>query len=314
MKLIIQIPCLNEAGTIAETIADLPKEIDGVDEIEYLVIDDGSTDKTVDIVRDLGVHHVLSLGTNRGLATAFTRGKEYALANGADILVNTDGDNQYCGHDIPKLVKPIIDGSADLVVGNRPIVDHPEFGFAKKMLQVIGSAVLRFISKTSVRDAPSGFRAFSKETCQRLHVYSRFSYCMETLIQAGNSGLKVKSVDIRVNGKTRESRLFKSIPQYIYKTGSTMISMFVLYRPGRFFFVLGFIFFALSFALGIRYLYFSFTTLDGVGSSKTPSLTLLAISSGASFLLWTVGIIGELMKAQRKLSEEILFTMRKNGK
>ncbi len=235
MKLFIQIPCFNEEKTLAETVADLPKHIEGIDSIEVMIVDDGSTDRTVDVARECGVHHIVRLGSNRGLATAFRRGTEYALAQGADILVNTDADNQYCGADIPKLVEPVLKHEADLVVGCRPITDHPEFNPVKKLLQLAGSWTLRHISKTTARDAASGFRAFSRETLQRIFIHSKFSYCMETLIQAGNSGIRVASVDIRVNPKTRESRLFKSIPQYIKKSGGTMLAMFVLYRPGRFF-------------------------------------------------------------------------------
>ncbi|MCP3965720.1 MAG: glycosyltransferase family 2 protein [Lentisphaerae bacterium] len=212
MKLIIQIPCFNEENTLAETIADLPKNIPGIDKIEVMVVDDGCTDGTVSVAKSLGVDHIVRLGTNRGLATAFWRGIEHAMDHGADILVNTDADNQYCGADIAKLVQPVIEDEADMVVGCRPIAKHPEFKFLKKMLQLFGSWTLRKISKTNVRDAASGFRAFSREMCQRIFIHSRFSYCMETLIQAGNSGCRVASVDIRVNPKTRESRLFKNIP------------------------------------------------------------------------------------------------------
>ncbi|MDD3283113.1 MAG: glycosyltransferase family 2 protein, partial [Candidatus Cloacimonetes bacterium] len=205
MKLIIQIPCYNEENTIAQTVSELPKEISGISSIEYLVIDDGSTDKTIETARQAGVHHVISNGSNRGLGFTFMEGVRFCLAHGADIVVNTDGDNQYCGADIPLLVQPILSKAADIVVGCRPIKDHQEFSPFKKMMQSLGSFTLRMISKTSVRDAASGFRAFSRDTCMRLNVYSRFSYCMETLIQAGTSNLKVCSVDIRVNPKTRES-------------------------------------------------------------------------------------------------------------
>jgi len=314
VKLIIQIPCLNEAETLEETVRDLPEGIPGVDTIEYLVVDDGSDDGTADVARRLGVQHVLELRSNRGLATAFLSGVEYALAHGADIVVNTDGDNQYCGADIPKLVQPILDGQADLVVGCRPITDHPEFSWIKKILQQLGSWTLRYISKTTVRDAASGFRAFSRETCQRLFVYSRFSYCMETLIQAGNSRLRVLSVDIGVNKKRRESRLFKSIPQYIYRSGSTMISMFVLYRPGRFFFMLGSVNFAAALVLGLRFLYLTYwTPSPEPGRTYLPSLILLGMFAGTGVLPWMLGIIGEVMRAQRRLSEESLFLQRKQS-
>ena len=195
MKLIIQIPCLNEANTLAATIADLPKEIPGIDIIEYMIIDDGSTDDTVKVAKECGVHHIISHGSNRGLATAFTSGRDYALENGADILVNTDADNQYYGPDIALLVQPIIENKAEIVVGCRPIVKHPEFSPIKKLLQLCGSWALRKISKTTVRDAPSGFRAFSRQAMERIFIHSKFSYCMETLVQAGTTGMRVASVD-----------------------------------------------------------------------------------------------------------------------
>ncbi|HEY8240677.1 MAG TPA: glycosyltransferase family 2 protein, partial [Kiritimatiellia bacterium] len=193
MKLIIQIPCFNEAETLPATVRDLPKSIPGVDSIEVLVVDDGSTDNTAEVARGLGVHHVLGLGSNHGLARAFSLGIEQALRLGADIVVNTDADNQYCGADIPKLVQPILENHADIVVGSRPIADHPEFSATKKQLQLAGSRTLRWISKTTVRDAASGFRAYSREACLRNFIYSSFSYCMESLIQAGNMGLRVAS-------------------------------------------------------------------------------------------------------------------------
>ena len=315
MKLFIQIPCLNEEETLPQTLADLPREIDGIESIEYLVIDDGSTDRTVEVAEECGAHHVLRLGSNRGLATAFRMGVDYAVSHGADIVVNTDGDNQYCGEDIAKLVQPIINGSSDLVVGCRPIADHPEFTPVKKLLQLLGSATLRSISKTNVRDAPSGVRAFSRETCQRIFLYSKFSYCMETLIQAGNNGLRISSVDVRVNPKTRDSRLFKSIPQYIWKTGSTMVSMFVLYRPGRFFFTLCLPFLVGAFALGIRFLALVYW-IDPDNTERTyfPSLILLAVLATFGLGLAIAGVFAELIRSQRRLTEEVLYqTKRMNG-
>jgi glycosyltransferase involved in cell wall biosynthesis len=308
MKLFIQIPCLNEEETLPQTLADLPREIPGIDSIEYLIIDDGSTDRTVEVARECGAHHVLRLGSNRGLATAFRLGVDHALAHGADIVVNTDGDNQYCGADIALLVQPILQGRADLVVGCRPIVDHPEFGIVKKALQLCGSAVLRLISKTTVRDAPSGFRAFSREACLRIFLYSKFSYCMETLIQAGNNGLRITTVNIRVNPKTRDSRLFSSIPQYIWKTGATMVSMFILYRPSRLFMSMAAILFAASFALGIRFIYHVYLD-DFAEPTRTylPSVILLAVLALSGCLMVVVSILAELSRSQRRLTEETLY-------
>jgi glycosyltransferase involved in cell wall biosynthesis len=315
MRLYIQIPCLNEEDTLPQTLADLPREIPGIDEIHYLVIDDGSTDRTIEVARKCGAHHVLSLGSNRGLATAFRMGVDYALAHGADIVVNTDGDNQYCGADIAKLVEPILADRADIVVGCRPIVDHPEFGVLKKFLQLAGSWVLRLISKTTVRDAPSGFRAFSREACLRIFLYTRFSYCMETLIQAGNNGLRVTSVDIRVNPKTRDSRLFKSIPQYLWKTGSTMVSIFILYRPSRLFISLAIVFGAPALFFAGRFIWLVYLTSEPEPNrTYLPSLLVMAVLAITSFMLVVVAILAELSRSQRRLTEETLYQSRLHGK
>ena len=310
MKLFIQIPCLNEEATLPQTLADLPTHIDGIDEIEVMVVDDGSTDRTVEVARAHGVRHVVSHGSNRGLAAAFSSGRDYALAHGADILVNTDADNQYCGADIAKLVVPVLENKADIVVGCRPIVDNPEFSRVKKLLQLCGSWALRRISKTTVRDAPSGFRAFSRNALSRIFLHSRFSYCMETLIQAGTTGMRVSSVDIRVNPKTRDSRLFKSIPQYLRKTGGTMLSMFVLYRPGAFFSLLSTPFFLLATVLGVRFLLLVYAFPDPT-RTHLPSLILLAISAFAGFLCLLLAVLGSLLGANRRLSEEQLYLLRK---
>ena len=310
MKLIIQIPCLNEEQTLAQTIADLPSAIPGIDIIEYLVIDDGSTDRTVEVARKSGAHHILKLGTNRGLGFAFSAGIERALSLGADIVVNTDADNQYLGADIPVLLEPILNNEADLVVGCRPIKDHPEFSWTKKILQRIGSWALRSISRTEVRDAASGFRAFSRETCLKLFVHTRFSHCMETLIQAGNAHLRVAAVDIRVNPRSRPSRLFSTVFQYVMKSGGTILMMFCLYRPGSFFALLssGFLFLAL--ALGVRYSYLAFYLGEGLGR-HLPSLILLSIFAFWSVLFAALGIIGEITRVSRRVSEENLYLNRK---
>ena len=311
MKLIIQIPCLNEANTLAATIADLPKKIPGIDVIEYMIIDDGSTDDTVKVAKECGVHHIISHGSNRGLATAFTSGRDHALEHGADILVNTDADNQYYGPDIALLVQPIIENKAEIVVGCRPIVKHPEFSPVKKLLQLCGCWELRKISKTTVRDAPSGFRAFSRQAMERIFIHSKFSYCMETLIQAGTTGMRVTSVDIRVNPKTRESRLFKSIPQYLKKTGGTMLSMFLLYRPGAFFATLSIPFFLLSTILGIRFITLTYFIASSNDRTYIPSLILLAISAFAGFALLLLAIVGNLFRSQRRLAEEQIYLIRR---
>jgi glycosyltransferase involved in cell wall biosynthesis len=310
MKVIIQIPCFNEEMTLPATIRDLPKVIPGVDILEYLVVDDGSSDRTATVARELGAHHVLRLGSNRGLARAFANGLERALELGADIVVNTDADNQYCAADIPKLLAPILANQADMVVGSRPIVEHPEFGPVKKLLQLAGSWTLRHISKTTVRDAASGFRAFSREACQRLFIYSSFSYCMETLIQAGNRGLRVASVDIGVNPTTRPSRLFKSIPEYIRKQAGTMLTMFVLYRPGRFFSSLGILLMTGALAIGVRFLYLVYVTPEP-GRTHLPSLILLSVLALGGFLCFLLAVLGELIKSQRRIGEENLYLLRR---
>jgi glycosyltransferase involved in cell wall biosynthesis len=312
MKLVIQIPCFNEEHTLPQTIRDLPKSIPGIDQIEILVVNDGSRDRTAAVAQAAGAHHVLNLGTQRGLALAFTAGLDHALSLGADIVVNTDGDNQYMGADIPKLVEPILEGRADMVVGCRPIVEHREFSPLKKMLQLLGSWTLRAISKTTVRDAASGFRAFSRETCQRLFIYSRFSYCMETLIQAGNSNLRVDSVDIRVNPSTRPSRLFKSLPEYMWKSATTMIKMFIVYRPGGFFTLLASVPLAGALGLGLRFLWLVyFSPHPDPRRTYLPSLILLVVLALFAGLLFALAIIAELIRSQRLLSEEILYLRRR---
>jgi glycosyltransferase involved in cell wall biosynthesis len=306
VKLFIQIPCLNEEKTLPVVYADLPRKIEGIDEIEVLIIDDGSTDDTVKVAEKLGIKHILKLGTNRGLAYAFMSGINYSLEHGADIVVNTDGDNQYYGEDIAKLVQPIIEDRADMVVGSRPILKHKEFSLAKKFFQLLGSMTLRLISKTNIKDAPSGFRAISRKTGMKLYVYSRFSYTMETLIQAGNSNLRVRSVDVRVNPKTRDSRLFKNSFEHIRKSGSTITNMFVLYRPGRFFSIIGSLFLIPALVLGIRFIYLVFIHANpDPERTYIPSLILLAIFAFIGIFSFFLGIIGELIKQQRKLMEEV---------
>ncbi|MDI6774401.1 MAG: glycosyltransferase family 2 protein [Verrucomicrobiota bacterium] len=314
MKLIIQIPCFNEVKMLPEVIRDLPRMIESIDAIEFLVIDDGSTDGTAEKARELGVHHVLSLGTNRGLAQAFLHGIRYATEQGADIVVNTDGDNQYAGGDIPKLVEPILKNRADMVIGCRPIVRHPEFGAVKKFMQLAGSWALRRLSGLSVEDAASGFRAFSRQACFKFNLYTSFSHCAESLIQAGHLGLRVASAPVRVNPKTRDSRLFRSIPQYICRQGATMLMMFVLYRPGAFFFSIGSVWLAVAVGLGLRFLYLVYGGPAHVSAGRThiPSLIFLAVCATQGFLLWALGIVGELIRFHRRVAEENLLLARED--
>ena len=311
MKLIIQIPCFNEEGTLEQTLSDLPTEIPGISSIEVLVIDDGSSDGTSDVAMKCGVEHVLRLGSNRGLAKAFSSGVQYALEKGADVVVNTDADNQYKGGDIEKLVAPIVHNEADMVVGCRPIIDHPEFSKAKKSLQLFGSWTLRKVSKTTVRDATSGFRAFTRDTCLRMFVHSKFSYTMETLIQAGVNGARVTSVDIGINSKTRESRLFKSMPEFVFKTGLTILTMFIYYRPGVFFSLIGSLFMSFALMIGGRFIYLVYIAEPVVGRTYVPSLILLSILILTALLFYSLAVLGAILRSQRRVSEESVFLLRK---
>jgi glycosyltransferase involved in cell wall biosynthesis len=310
MKLIIQIPCHNEEHTLPQTFADLPTRIDGIDVIETQIVDDGSTDNTVEVAKKLGVTHIISFKNNKGLAAAFKAGAQHALEHGADILVNTDGDNQYFGGDISRLVKPIVDGQADIVIGCRPIKDHPEFSFIKKILQRLGSMVLRNISKTNVRDAASGFRAYSKTSLMHLNIYSSFSYCMETLIQAGLSNMKVDNIDIQVNPKTRDSRLFKSIFEYISRSGSTMVGIFLVYRAKKLFLLLSGITLLFSLILLGRYVIL-ISFMGANGSGFWPSVILSGVLLAISFQLLFTGILASLVSSNRMLLEEIKYRLAK---
>ena len=310
MKVIIQIPCYNEEATLPSTLADLPTEIDGVDIIEIQVIDDGSTDRTVQVAREHGVHHIVSFKQNRGLAAAFKAGIDNALLNDADILVNTDADNQYKGKFVPDLVAPIILCSADVVVGARPIDNNPQFSPIKKMFHKIGSWVLRSVSKTNVPDAASGFRAYSKQALLQTNIFSEFSYCMETLIQAGLHNLKITSVPIEVNFVTRPSRLFSNIAQYIFSSGKTIIQIFLLYRSSFFFTVLAVAtFFAASLLLARYLLLILF--FGGVGSHFWPSIVLAGVLLMFTVLFYMTGVLSSLIASNRVLSEEILYRLRR---
>ncbi|PCJ57068.1 MAG: glycosyl transferase [Planctomycetota bacterium] len=311
MKLIIQIPCFNEEKTLPQTFKDLPKEIDGIDVIEYQIIDDGSSDDTVRIANELGVHHIISFKHNKGLAAAFKAGVDNALKQNADILVNTDGDNQYYGPDIAKIVKPIVDGKSDMVIGCRPISDHPEFSFVKKQLQKYGSWTLRKISGTQAPDAASGFRAYSKHSLLHINVFSKFSYCMETLIQAGHLNLKIDYVPIRVNTKTRESRLFKNIIQYVFKSGKTMIDVFILYHSRIFFSIIGTICLTGSVFFLLRYLYMILYA-DASRTSFWPTIILSGVLLVVAFQVYLTGVLASLINSNRKLNEEVLYRLKES--
>jgi len=310
MKLIIQIPCFNEEKTLPSTLLDFPKNIQGVDIIETQVIDDGSTDATLEVAESLKVNHIVSFKRNRGLAEAFKAGVDNALINGADILVNTDGDNQYRGEDIPKLIKPILDGKADIVIGGRPIHTHPEFSLFKRIMQKVGSFVLRKISNTTVEDAASGFRAYSKNALLRMNIYSQFSYCMETLIQAGLSNLKIVCVDIRINKRTRDSRLFKNIFEYIWKQGKTMATIFLLYRANWIFNFIAINILLLSFFFVLRYMILTIF-FSAPAASFWPSIILSGALFIAAVLVFFAGILASLISSVRKLCEDINYRIKK---
>lgn len=308
MKLIIQIPCYNEEGNLESVLNDLPKKIPTIDIIETLIIDDGSTDRTVEVARKSGADHIVSLKTHRGLAKAFAAGIEYGLDQGADIIVNTDGDNQYKGEDIPKLIMPIIRGEADVVIGTRQIEKVPHFSFFKKKMQKLGSGIIRKLSKTPVEDATSGFRAFSKDAAMRINPLTEYSYTIESLIQLGNEKVKIVSVPIQVNQKLRESRLIKNTPSFIARQSLTLFRMYTVYKAFRVFMLLGMIV-ALPGLFGfIRFLYFYFT---GGGEGHIQSLIFSAVFIICGFFILILGIIAELVSSNRKMIETMMYKIRK---
>lgn len=310
MKLIIQIPCLNEEGTLPIVLADLPKELPGIDKIEVLVVNDGSTDRTVEVAWAHGVDHVVGFPQTKGLARGFMLGIESCLERGADIIVNTDADNQYNGADIARLVAPIIEGTADVVIGARPISTVKHFSLAKKMLQIMGSAVVKLVSGTQVQDAPSGFRAFSRDAALRLNVFSKYTYTLETIIQAGQKNMTVVSVPIRVNDDLRPSRLVRSIASYVRRSITTIIRMFVVYRPFRFFMILGGVVFAGGFAVGARFVYWY---LHGRGGGMIQSLILAAVLLMMGFHTMLLGFVADLLAVNRKLLEELQLAERRRS-
>jgi glycosyltransferase involved in cell wall biosynthesis len=302
MKLIIQIPCLNEAQTLSIALADLPKSIPGIDSIEILIIDDGSKDDTVAVARQHGVHHVVGFRQNQGLARAFMLGIESCLERGADIIVNTDADNQYCGADVEKLVRPILDGQADFVIGARPIENIEHFSPIKKLLQRLGSSIVRRVSDTDVADAPSGFRAISREVALMLNVFNGYTYTLETIIQAGQKQMTVLSVPIRVNGDLRPSRLVRSIPNYIKRSMVTMFRIFIVYQPLRFFLTVSVFPLIAGLAIAGRFLAY---LAQGHSEGHVQSLILSAVLLIVGFLTFLLAILGDLLSVNRRLLEEL---------
>lgn len=307
MKLIIQIPCFNESEHLPETVAALPTQVEGFNTVEYLVIDDGSSDDTSSVAKKCGVHHVVSHRTNKGLARAFETGLDTALKLGADVIVNTDADNQYCADDIPTLTKLILEGTAELVIGARPIQSIEHFSPIKKALQALGSAAVRQISNSDVQDAPSGFRAYSRDAAMRIHVFSDYTYTLETIIQAGQSQMAIASVPIRVNGPTRPSRLVKSIPSYVKRSLSTMVRIYITYRPLRFFGTIGTALLIPGVLLSLRFLFYYFT---GSGQGHIQSLILTAILFITGLLSFSIGILADLISVNRKLNERSSYQTR----
>ena len=308
MKLIIQIPCYNEEKNLPITFSDLPDRIEGIDKIETLIINDGSTDNTVEVAKQIGVDHIINFKRNKGLAMAFSAGIEKCLEFGADIIVNTDADNQYCGADIRKLVKPIIDKKADVVIGNRETNKIGHFSWIKKRLQYSGSSLVRKLSNTDVPDTVSGFRAFSKEAALSINVLTEFSYTIENLIQIGHQKLKIISVPINTNEKLRESRLFKSVPSFIRNQLATILRVYATYKALKVFTTIGLIIILPGIAGFIRFLYYYFT-VGGEGhiQSLIFSTTLIIIG----FLVFMFGIISDLISNNRKLIEKILYKIKK---
>jgi glycosyltransferase involved in cell wall biosynthesis len=302
-KLIIQVPCYNEEGTLAIALNALPRQVPGVDQVEWLIINDGSTDKTIEVAKANGVNHVVDLGSHQGLARGFMAGLDACLRHGADIIVNTDADNQYNADDIPKLIEPILKGEAEIVVGARPITEIEHFSPLKKTLQKLGSWVVRAASNTDVADAPSGFRAMSRKAALQLNVFSQYTYTLETIIQAGQKGMPIVSVPIRTNGYLRPSRLMKSMRAYIQRSILTILRIFITYRPLRFFTLAGAVPFFLGTLIGLRWLYF-FIVEDST-RTRIPSLILAAILILIGVQLFIFGIVADIVAVNRKLLEDI---------
>ena len=306
-KLIIQIPCYNEEESLPTTLAALPREATGVDKVEWLIIDDGSTDHTVEVAREHGVDYSVSHRKNLGLARAFMTGIHACLDRGADIIVNTDADNQYCADDIPKLIEPILTGEAEIVVGARPIAQIKHFSPVKKFLQNLGSWAVRIASKTDIPDATSGFRAFSRGAAKQLNVFNNYTYTLETIIQAGQKEIPIKWVPIRTNEYLRPSRLIKSIPSYIRQSVITILRIFVVYKPFRFFMSIGAGFFAVGTLIGIRFLWHYFS--EG-GSGRIQSLIFASILIGIGFQTIIVAFIADLLSVNRRLLEDLQYRKR----
>jgi glycosyltransferase involved in cell wall biosynthesis len=307
-KLIIQIPCLNEAQTLPATLADLPRTVAGIDVVEWLVIDDGSTDETAAVARAHGVHHVVRFRRQRGLAAAFVAGLDACLKHGANYIVNTDADNQYAGRDIARLIEPLLDGRADIVIGDRNIRDVLHMSWQKKLLQRLGSWVVRQVSGTAVPDTTSGFRAYTREGALRVTIVSEFSYTLESIIQAGKKRIAVAHVEVSTNPRTRKSRLFDSVFSYIKRSAATIVRIYAMYEPLKVFTYIGSVLFLIGTAIGLRFLYYYFTMPWEQG--KLQSLILAAVLLIVGFQIVLIGLVADVISANRKLLEDLLYRVR----
>lgn len=308
MKLIIQIPCYNEAETLEIALNALPKKIEGIDTIEYLIINDGSVDNTVDVARKWGVHHIVSFPQNKGLARGFMAGLDACLREGADIIVNTDADNQYCGDDIEKLIRPILDGKAEVVIGERPIDETEHFSPLKKKLQHLGSFVVRKASKTDIPDAPSGFRALSRDAAMHMNVINEYTYTLETIVQAGRNRMAITSVPVRTNPELRSSRLFHSMFSYVKRSMLTILRAFMMYKPLLCFTLVGAVPFLIGLGIGIRYLILYFTV---GGSGHVQSLILACTLMIMGFMTFIIGLQADVIASNRKILEDVQYHLRR---
>ncbi len=311
MKLIIQIPCLNEAETLPAALADLPRAIPGIDVIETLVIDDGSTDATSDVARAHGVHHLIRFRRRKGLAAAFAAGIDASLKAGADLIVNTDADNQYAGRDIAKLVAPLLAGTADVVIGDRNIRELRHMSLTKRLLQRLGSWVVRQVSSTEVPDTTSGFRAYTREAALRMTIVSEFSYTLESIIQAGKKRMAIAHVPVETNPHTRPSRLFHSIRAYLKQSAATIVRIYAMYEPLKVFTYIGGVVFLAGLAISVRFLYFYFFTTPVEAAGKIQSLILSAVLMIVGFQVVLIGLLADVISGARKLIEDLLYRVRR---